>query len=169
MAIHVNREIILVLMLAAWPFGHALAEVYNPKNYDADVAAYMAQVKKTCQKSKNGFRCVGDELEKIEAAGRVRGTQAYVDKHYKPLGNEGLLVKYRELEELRKTARDGVLTRKPGEIIFNNYDSEMKMLSTEYKKRTGKPILPAGCVAYKAAPGLENSPIYKKMMTCKGE
>jgi hypothetical protein len=168
MAIHVNREIILVLMLAAWPFGHALAEVYNPKNYDADVAAGWAQIKKTCHKSK-GIRCLDDQVEKMEAAGRMRGSQTYVDKHYKPLGNDGLLVKYRELEELQKTARTSLINVKPGEVTFNDYDSEMKMLSAEYKKRTGKPILPAGCVAYKAAPGLENSPIYKKMMTCKGE
>ena len=168
MAIHVNREIVLVLMLAAWPFGHALAEVYNPKNYDADEAAALAQANKTCRKAK-GIWCLMAEQEKIEAAGRMRGSQAYVDTHYKPLGNDGLVVKYRELEELQKTARTVPLSLKPGEVTFAIYDNEMKMLSAEYKKRTGKPIYPAGCVAYKAAPGLENSPIYKKMMTCKGE
>ena len=168
MAIHVNRKIILVFIVAAWPFGHALAEVYNPKNYDADEAAALAQVKKTCQKAK-GIRCWDAEMEKMEEAGRRRGSQVYVDKHYKPLGNDSLVGKYRELEELQKTSRHSMLNLKPGEVTFNDYDSEMKMLSAEYKKRTGKPIYPAGCVAYKAAPGLENSPIYKKMMTCKGE
>ena len=168
MAFFLKRAIGIGFLFVALPFGHAMAEVYNPRNYDEDEAAARSQVQKACKKAKNHMRCFLDETEKMEAAGRMRGTQAYVDKHYKPLATDSLVAKYRELEDLRTTARTSTLNHKPGEVLFSDYDNEMKMVSAEYKKRTGKPILLKGrCAGIKATLGVENNELIQKLMDCK--
>ena len=167
MANILSRVIVAGILFAGLLLGRAQAEVYNPRNYDADMAAGQAQVQSTCKKAKNGMACRIEAREKLEAAGRVRGTQAYVDKHYKPLGAASLVVKYRELEGLQKTARTSLMNVKPGEVTYSDYESEMNMLVAEHQKRTGKPILPADCESFKAAPGFENDVILKKTIRCK--
>lgn len=83
--------------------------------------------KRRCGKIKSTFEeldCRGEVIDDYTDKGVYRGSEEYADKHYKPLEDQALFDKWRELKEQHEKARRFVSSPKPGELDKRMLENE---------------------------------------------